>query len=166
MASSCDLRRLLPDPLGRGEGARSADGNLRSRTVPRPRTIELLVRSGLVLVSSMLQYGLESQRLLPRHLPRLIRAAEAYRKADQADAYAASEWLDALRQYVNDMAAVSADQFRRLDQDLRALLDASVPAHAENAPVAAPSMHEAQPATPDSLAERSRHASRRYEMKP
>lgn len=117
-----DLLRMLAEAAASG----AAGSRLNGKPGGKPAddgSGKLLARSAVLLLNAGMQTWLQWQRVLPQHLPGMVKAAEAYRSANGRDATAASVLIDTLLRFVNELHRTSEDEYRRLDAALRALVD-------------------------------------------
>lgn len=114
-----DLLRMLAAAAGSGRSA----GDTQGGTQTNDGSGKLLARSALLLLNAGMQTWLQWQRLVPQHLPGMVKAAEAYRGANGKDARAAPVLIDTMLRFVNELHRASEDEYRRLDAALRALIE-------------------------------------------
>lgn len=135
-----DLLRMLAAAAGSG----AAGGDKQTGGQGADESGKLLARSAVLLLNAGMQTWLQWQRVLPRHLPGMVKAAEAYRSTHRKSDRAAPELIDTMLRFVNELHRASEDEYRRLDAGLRGLLEAPVKEPAK--PKAAPRRATAKPA--------------------
>lgn len=114
-----DLLRMLAEAAG----SAGAPTDRQAGRQTEDASGKLLARSAVLLVNAGMQTWLQWQRVLPQHLPGMVKAAEAYRAANGKDARAAPLLIDTMLRFVNELHRASEDEYRRLDAALRALVD-------------------------------------------